>query len=153
MRRLSLAITLDAFSAPGRQSSSAASEQRAHNSCVSQSFNWLDARLPRISPAVHAQGAIGLSRRKRRKQHKKSPSAEQSVSPCSTASAANEASGTKCHASPANREIRLEARVPFRWLRCSYRFASEPCTCLPPRIANWFGLFEHARIRPRGQTH
>jgi hypothetical protein len=42
---------------------------------------------PRICPLVRAQGVIGLSQRKRRNRAK-SPSVEQSVSPCSTASAA-----------------------------------------------------------------
>ena len=42
--------------------------------------------------------------------------------------------------------------VPFRWLQYPCRFAGEPCLYLPPRIANRFGMFEHAR-RPssRGQ--
>ena len=38
--------------------------------------------------------------------------------------------------------------VPFRWLRYPCRFAREPCLYLPPRIANRFGMFEHAGIIP-----
>ena len=36
--------------------------------------------------------------------------------------------------------------VPFRRLRYPCRFAREPSMYLPPRIANRFGMFEHARI-------
>ena len=44
-----------------------------------------------------------------------------------------------------------QLRVPFRWLRYPHRFASEPCVRLPPRIANRFGMFEHARISDEPQ--
>jgi hypothetical protein len=45
--------------------------------------------------------------------------------------------------------------VPFRWLRYLCRFAREPCLYLPPRIANRFGMFEHAQIshQPQESDH
>jgi hypothetical protein len=43
--------------------------------------------------------------------------------------------------------------VPFRWLRYPCRFAGEPCLYLPPRIANRFGMFEHARISHQPQEN
>jgi len=39
-----------------------------------------------------------------------------------------------------------QVRVPFRWLRNPYRFASEPGSYLPPRTANRFGMFEYPGI-------
>ena len=45
--------------------------------------------------------------------------------------------------------------VPLRWLRYPCRFAGEACLYLPPRIANRFGIFEHARIshQPHESDH
>jgi hypothetical protein len=44
-------------------------------------------------------------------------------------------------------KVAEQLRVPFCRLRYPYRFASEPFTDLPPRIANRFGMVEHARIQ------
>ena len=41
--------------------------------------------------------------------------------------------------------------VPFRWLRYPCRFTREPSIYLPPRIADRFGMFEHARISYQSQ--
>ena len=48
-------------------------------------------------------------------------------------------------------EFAQQFGVPFRWLRYPCRFTREPSIYLPPRIADRFGMFEHARISYQSQ--
>ena len=83
--------------------------------CPAQLLSFAHTNETNIGPLGHAQGVIGLSQRKRRNRAK-SPSVQQSVSPCSRRSQMSVRDESAVHARQ-REKFDQQFGVPFRWLR------------------------------------